>query len=323
MGSRMEDKVNKTERMLAIVIELQLKGVLRAEDLAAQFETSIRTVYRDMQALSEAGVPVAGAPGVGYSLMEGYFLPPVSFTAEEAVALLVGADFVRMRLDTEYGAKARSSQEKIEAILSESVREETTRVRSSIRLLNEGAAKTRRQEKDTFEQLRRAILQKRKVHFRYTKVMPEPDGNRNGERTADPYGLVLSHGAWVLIAFCGLRHDIRHFRLSRMTELTVMEESFQVHPGFNLHDFRPADDRNVIVKMLVEPSIWDRVQESENYYLESFEQVEEGWLVTFRVRRIEELLQWTLGWGAAVLVMEPESLRQRLRKEIEIMYEHY
>lgn len=97
--------MNKTDRILAIVIELQRKGVLRAEDLAAKFETSIRTIYRDVQALSEAGVPLAGAPGVGYSLMEGYFLPPVSFTAEEAVALLIGADFVRhhllqkMRLD--------------------------------------------------------------------------------------------------------------------------------------------------------------------------------------------------------------------------------
>src|SRR5690606_8413234 len=91
-GSEKEaDDVNKTDRMLAIVIELQRKGVLRAEDLAAKFETSVRTIYRDIQALSEAGVPVMGAPGVGYSLMEGYFLPPVSFTAEEAVALLIGA----------------------------------------------------------------------------------------------------------------------------------------------------------------------------------------------------------------------------------------
>ncbi len=65
--------MNKTDRLLAIVIELQRKGVLRAEDLAARFETSTRTIYRDIQALSEAGVPVVGAPGQGYSLMEGIF----------------------------------------------------------------------------------------------------------------------------------------------------------------------------------------------------------------------------------------------------------
>lgn len=315
--------MNKTDRMLAIIIELQRKGVLRAEDLAARFETSIRTIYRDMQAISEAGVPIAGAPGVGYSLMEGYFLPPVSFTAEEAVALLIGSDFVRMRLDAEYGAKARSSQEKIEAILPENVREETARVRSVIQLLNERTGRTRGSEKEAFEQLRRAILQKRRVHFRYSKNLPEADGNRHSERTVDPYGLVFSNGAWVLVAFCGLRRDIRHFRLSRMNELVVLEEPFEIISGFRLQDRRPADDRNVIVRILVDPAAWDRVREADNFYMESFEPSDEGWLVTFRVRRIEELLQWTLGWGAAVRVLEPELLRKRIREEIENMLERY
>lgn len=65
--------MNKTERQFAIMLELQRSKVLRAEDLAAHFETSVRTIYRDMQALSEAGVPILGSPGHGYSLMEGYF----------------------------------------------------------------------------------------------------------------------------------------------------------------------------------------------------------------------------------------------------------
>jgi len=81
--------MNKTERMLAIVLELQRKSWVRAEDLASIFEISVRTIYRDMQALSEAGVPLLGSPGQGYSLMEGYFLPPVHFTASEAVSLLI------------------------------------------------------------------------------------------------------------------------------------------------------------------------------------------------------------------------------------------
>jgi predicted DNA-binding transcriptional regulator YafY len=317
--------MNKTDRMLAIVVELQRKGVLRAEDLAARFETSVRTIYRDMQALSEAGVPVAGAPGTGYSLMEGYFLPPVSFTVEEAAALLVGADFVELRFDAEYGAKARRSREKIEAILPESVREETARVRSAIRLLNEGAGGIRAREKAVFEQLRQAILEKRRVRFRYAKKLPEADGNRLSEREADPYGLVLAQGAWMLVAFCGLRRDIRHFRLSRMSEFAVLEERFEFPPGFRLEDHRPADDRNVLVRALVDPDIADRVRERDNFYLEAFEPAggDGRWLATFRVRRVEELVPWVLGWGAGVQVLEPESLRIRLREEIGKMRERY
>ena len=78
--------MNRTDRLLAIVLELQGKKTQRAEDLAATFEISKRTVYRDIQALSEAGVPVISVPGTGYSLMEDYFLPPLSFTADEAWA---------------------------------------------------------------------------------------------------------------------------------------------------------------------------------------------------------------------------------------------
>ncbi|MBB6733212.1 helix-turn-helix transcriptional regulator [Cohnella zeiphila] len=316
--------MNKTDRMLAIVVELQRKGVLRAEDLAARFETSVRTIYRDMQALSEAGVPVAGAPGTGYSLMEGYFLPPVSFTVEEAAALLIGADFVEFRFDAEYGARARSAREKIEAILPESVRDETVRVRSATRLLNEGTAGMYGREKAVLDRLRRAILEKRRVRFRYAKKIPGEDGTRLSERTADPYGLVFAGGTWSLVAFCGLRQDIRHFRLSRMSELAVLEETFEFLPGFRLADHRPADDRNVQVLALVSSDIADRVGEENNYYLESLEPREDGaWLATFRVRRIEELLQWALGWGAGVRILEPESLRTRIREEIGKMLERY
>lgn len=237
--------------------------------------------------------------------------------------MLIGADFVAMRLDAEYGSSARSSQEKIEAILPESVREETARLRSAIRLLNDRTARTRGEEKNTFEQLRRAIVQKRKIRFNYAKNLPGPDGNRHSERTADPYGLVFSQGAWVLTAFCDLRRDIRHFRLSRMNALRILEASFEVLPGFNLQERRHVDNRNVIVRMLVDPAVADLVQGSDNFYMETFEPGEEGWLATFRVRQVEELLQWTLGWGAAVRVLEPESLRDRMRAEIENMRKRY
>ncbi len=315
--------MNKTDRMLAIVIELQRYGMRRAEDLAAQFETSVRTIYRDVQALSEAGVPIVGAPGMGYSLMEGYFLPPVSFTAEEAVALLVGADFVHMRLDAEYGAKARHAQEKIEAILTKPVQEEASRVRSAIRLLHERMAGTTILEKERLEPLRRAILHKQSVRIQYSKSVSEPEDSRHSVRTIDPYGLVFTQAAWMLVAFCHERQAIRHFRLSRMRELTVLEQKFEMQPGFDLHTRTVTDDRHVVVCIRFDVSAGEQVQETGNFYLESLEPDEQGWLATLRVRRIEEILQWTLSWGSAAEVLEPESLRQRLREEIEKMHERY
>ncbi len=91
--------MNRTDRLVAMVLFLQGRRVVRAEELARHFEITVRTVYRDMAALSEAGVPLAGEEGVGYSLMKGYHLPPVMFTSEEAMALFVGGEMVKQFTD--------------------------------------------------------------------------------------------------------------------------------------------------------------------------------------------------------------------------------
>ncbi|MEK8130716.1 YafY family protein [Paenibacillus filicis] len=315
--------MNKTDRLLAIVLELQRSKVLRAEDLAATFETSVRTIYRDMQALSEAGVSVIGSPGQGYSLMDGYFLPPVSFTAEEAVTLLIGADFIERWFDAHYGSKSRTSKRKIEAILPEATHSEAARIRKSFRLLATAADTARIQEKTYIETIRRAILEERKISFHYSKKIADADGNRQSVRTAAPYGLVLLHGSWVLIAWCELRQDIRHFRLSRMTELMGLEASFKLPVDFDLDAYSPPDNRNVRVRILVQAGIADRVEESSSFYLESREEHTEGVLMTYRVRQPEELLHVMLGWGSGVVVLEPESFSHRVRNELKKAFERY
>lgn len=315
--------MNKTDRMLAIVLELQRGRMLRAEDLAATFETSVRTIYRDIQALSEAGVSVVGAPGQGYTLMDGYFLPPVSFTVEEAVTLLIGTDFIEQWFDPHYGSKSRTSRRKIEAILPEPVRSEAARIRKTFRLLATPEDAVRILERAYLETIRRAIVEERKISFRYAKRVAEADGNRRSMRTVAPYGLVLHQGAWVLTGWCELRQDIRHFRLSRMTELMELEEGFKPPAEFSLEAYQPPDERHILVRILVQPDMADKVKESNNYYLETIEDHPEGLLMTFRVRQPEELLQYVLSWGGGVVVLEPESFRQRMRNELENMLKRY
>lgn len=315
--------MNKTERHLAITLELQRSKTLRAEDLASRFETSVRTIYRDMQALSEAGVPIIGAPGQGYSLMEGYFLPPVSFTAEEAVSLLMGADFIELRLDHTYASEAESAQRKIEAILPESVRNESTRVRETMRLLHGNDPLTGEAVKTYLKQIRSAILEKHKIRFMYRKKMPGPDGNRSNLREVSPYGLSLLHEHWVLIAHCDMRQDIRHFRLSRMTELQVLEDRFLLPDGFDLSKYRPSDDRNVRVLIRANPEIADKIIEGVNFYIEAIEDHVDGVNFHFRVRHTEELLHHLLGWGGDIQVIEPESLRMRIQEVAKNILKHY
>lgn len=315
--------MNKTDRMLAIVLELQRSGVLRAEDLASMFETSVRTIYRDIQALSETGVPVVGEPGVGYSLVDGYFLPPINFTVEEAVTMLIGMDFIEQKFDADYGAKAQTSRKKIEAILPQSVRQEVDRIRSTMKLLTARDRDIDGENPAFIETLRRALLEERKVKFSYMKNLPEADGNRQSVRVVAPYGLVLVQGAWSIVGHCELRNEIRHFRVSRMSELVLLEEKYARPPDFNLQQYRPPDDRHIEVRILADSRIKDKIKESKTYFLESIEEQPDGILVVLRVRQPEELLQWVLGWGAQVVVLEPDSLRQRVREETENMLKRY
>src|SRR5258707_10617861 len=116
--------MNRTDRLLALLLELQAKGQQRAEDLAATFEVSKRTVYRDMLALDEAGVPLISIPGQGYSLMEGYFLPPLSFSSEEATMLLLGSQMMALNFDAQYREAAWAAERKIAGVLPKHLREE-------------------------------------------------------------------------------------------------------------------------------------------------------------------------------------------------------
>ena len=111
--------MNRTDRLLAITLELHAHRYTRAEDLAAQFEVSVRTIYRDVEALCEAGVPVVSTPGYGYSLAEGYFLAPVMLTADEAGMLLLGAAFVAEQVDAPYRGAVETAQKKIEKTCKE------------------------------------------------------------------------------------------------------------------------------------------------------------------------------------------------------------
>src|ERR671916_2248108 len=109
--------MNRTDRLMAMLLEFQARREVRAEDLARRFEVSVRTVYRDVQALSEGGVPIAALPGKGYRLLDGYFLPPLSFTADEAATLALGGGFVRDRVDAELRRAADEALRKLAAVL--------------------------------------------------------------------------------------------------------------------------------------------------------------------------------------------------------------
>jgi predicted DNA-binding transcriptional regulator YafY len=301
--------MNRTDRLLAIVLELQAKGWQRAEDLAAIFEISKRTIYRDMLALMESGVPVMSSPGQGYGLMEGYFLPPLSFTADEAILLLLGADYMAQTFDMQYQRAAKAASSKIQAVLTERARAEVERLNEGMRFI------TQRQDVDhlppgLLQSLRRAILERRSVRMIYhTRHTDEPAGEVKA-RTVDPYELVHYQSVWYLTAHDHLRGERRRFRLDRINQLRVLEQGFTL-PEKALQ-MELEDEPRLQVCALFDPAVARWAIEDRPHFAERHQETPEGLLMTFRVRRDEDVLGWLLGWGGRVRVLEPDSLRQRM-----------
>jgi predicted DNA-binding transcriptional regulator YafY len=314
--------MNRTDRLLAIVLELQRKGRQRAEDLAATFETSKRTIYRDIQALCESGVPVIGEAGVGYSLIEGYFLPPVSFSSDEATMLLLGSQFVADHFDAQYSEAARSGAKKIEAVLAEKIRGEVAYLRESIVLVapdtlaKDAGAKT-------LAQLRRAIIERRTIRFDYhTRYAKEGQPAQN-LREVDPYGIAHWGDSWYLIAHCHLRQDIRNFKVARIGDVALLDRAFHRPAEFTLQQIEREDRRDLLVRVLFSPRVAPWVRESRSYYVTDMEDCPEGLLVTLHSHVEDEVFNWLLSWGAEVEVLEPASLRNRLAGEARKIFKKY
>jgi predicted DNA-binding transcriptional regulator YafY len=314
--------MNRTDRLLAIVLELQGKGRQRAEDLAATFEISKRTIYRDIQALGEAGVPLISVPGQGYSLMKGYFLPPLSFSTDEATMLLLGSDYMAQNFDAQNRGAAQSASRKIEGVLPEKLREEVHYLQNSIRFITAGTVEDKA-ETEMLRQLRRAIIERITVRFRYHTRYATSGHSEQHTREANPYGLIHSLNSWHLVGYCHLRHDIRNFRLDRVERLELLPQTFQRPNDFKMQENRRDEQNGIVVRARFDKEIARWVRESRSYYTVAEEEDAAGLLVTLQVRQENEILQWLLSWGQHVQVLEPSTLRQTIAEEAKEMLSHH
>ncbi|WP_028543774.1 helix-turn-helix transcriptional regulator [Paenibacillus taiwanensis] len=320
--------MNRTDRLMAIVLELRQRRVCRAEDLATLYEVGVRTIYRDMQALSEMGVPIASIPGIGYSLMEGYFLPPVLLHPEEAILLLTGVEHIGGRLDESWTAYAQGARAKMKELLNEAGLHRMRDIEGQIRFLPEdyGVTPLHRNKTDPLlHRMQQAVKQQRVLFIRYEAPVGM-SGSVETERTIHPYGIVHTGAVWVVIAYCGLRLSIRHFRLDRIRELKEMEERFERPAHFSLSEYMPTDecrDRAYHVTVSFPIRLAQQVKESRYFYIQSVEEREHELIVKLTARKEQDVLSWLLSWGAQATVVEPASLAQAIKAEAERMVQLY
>jgi len=214
--------VRRADRLFELIGRLRAKPLVRAEDLAAQLEVSVRTVYRDIAAMQAQGLPIEGQAGVGFMLRGRADLPPIAFGHDELEAMALGLAYVEQVGDPELAAAARAARGKIDlAWVSEPIAAPSARaIRSSQR--------PERRSPGFGAALRGALRARRAVAFDYVNAHGEPT-----RRSVRPLALIAFSEGWLLAAWCDLRRDFRAFRLDRVRDLTV-GEAFIDEPGRDL-----------------------------------------------------------------------------------------
>lgn len=309
--------MNRTDRLVAMVMHMQGRRLVRAEELAHRFEISVRTVYRDVAALVESGVPIVGEAGVGYSLVRSYHLPPVMLTADEAAALTVGAEMVRQFGDASVAEPMTSAIDKLRAVLPRERQEQVDRLAQQTVIRGQPS----RSPADPAAQpwlleVQRGVAQRRVLRVLYRTR------SRGDEtwRDVEPLGVVFYGGAWYLVAWCRLRQDYRHFRVDRVQRLELLPEAFPTRPEFSLrehleHQARREDSEAARV-WVADRSLAKARTESSATLIEECRR-DGGAEYTLYTFSLEWLARWLLGFGTDAEALAPDRLRALVRREAE------
>ena len=305
--------MNRIDRLFGITTRLQARGHLRAADLDDIFEVSTRTIYRDIAALSESGVPIVSLPGRGYSLVDGYFLPPLILSTREATALLLGARLLAGQASAETASAAEEAGTKLLAVISEDSRRELRELDNVLDLAPPPDLRARLDVGDLkVRALWQAILERRVTTLRYF-------GRNRGQETVrqiEPLRLGYADGAWYLTAYCRVRQEERAFRLDRIESLHVETARFHPRPPVPRRE-GPAID--VLVRFRGDISRW--VRERQHWSFVAEEGASDQVLARYRLSDLDEIAPWLLGWGTAAEVIAPRELRERIRQEARSLIE--
>jgi len=305
--------MNRIDRLAATLIQLQSRRLVKAQDIADKFSISLRTVYRDIHALEEAGVPVIGEAGTGYRLMEGYKLPPVMFNQDEASALLTAAKLVQSKTDAGISKHYIAALDKIKAVLRLSEKDHIEEIDEHIAVMEHPAIVHQPQAELYLQPLLKAIGTSSVIEINYTSI----EKNETTRRKVEPVGIYYLGNHWYLIAFCRLRNDYRNFRTDKIDKLVITDEVIsKTHPPLQSFISRMSDERQVHrVVIDVEADIVKYLGD-QKYYNGFVNEEKAGEYVRmhFLSGSLMGFARWFMLFGDHAKIVEPAQLNEVVTK---------
>lgn len=315
--------MNRIDRLNAILTHLQSKKVVTASEIADRFEISLRTVYRDIRALEEGGVPVGAEAGRGYFLMPGYYLPPVMFTKEEAASLMTGMKLIEKMSDQSTGSNFSSAMYKIKAVLSSSEKEYLENLNSAVEVFHR-PVKMKNEENDvSLTVIQNATIEKKVLRIKYFTSYR----SQETEREVEPIGLCYYSSNWHLIAYCHMREDYRDFRVDRIRSLKITDAMFTGSERKSLKEYlRQLSYETDFTKIIVRfsPEVVRNISEQKYYWgYVNEENCGDYVEMSFINQHLIAFAKWMLMFGKSVEIIEPRELRGKIEELVKELQEFY
>ncbi|HMK02789.1 MAG TPA: YafY family protein [Ferruginibacter sp.] len=308
--------MNRIDRVTAILIQLQSKRVVRAQDIAERFSISLRTVYRDIKTLEEAGIPLAGEAGVGYSIMEGYRLPPVMFTKEEAIAFLTAEKMVEKLTDPSSVEQYRSAMFKIRSVLRYAEQELLEDMSGYIEVIENPYLPASENKAIHLQTILKSIAAKEILDIGYFANHTQQYSNRDVE----PVGIFYLGNYWHLIAYCQLRKDYRNFRTDRISYINLTGRHFEKqHPSLQSFLAKMSKEKEMSTVLIsVDKSVLKYFGDQKFYNgFVSQREVADKMEMTFVTASLMGFVKFYLLFGEYADIISPPGLKEMVKKNLE------
>lgn len=309
-----DNDTTRLSRLTAILILLLSSRSVQAGSIAGKFDISLRTVYRDIRALEEAGVPIFSEPGKGYRLADGYKLPPVMFTTEEAISFLTAEKFIQKLADKYTSVAHESALSKIRSVLRSSEKESLDNLADNIEVLRNPWLPARSDENGAMRDILHSIAAKTAIAIDYERVHTA----EKSTRTVEPVGIYFAASRWHLIGYCLLRQDYRNFRVDKILNLRRTAQPIRNnHPTLKTYLSQlTAEERDLqTVRISIRKDHLHYIGE-QKYYMGYVQEraVGEHVEMTFLTGCPENFARAYLVFGDFAKVLEPEFLKAIIRE---------
>lgn len=305
-----DESPKRFDRIVAILIQLQSKKIVRAQDLAERFDVSLRTIYRDIRTLEVSGVPIYGEAGTGYSLMDGYRLPPVMFTREEASSFIAAEKLMEQFPDKELGEHYQSAMFKLKAVLKNTDKDLVSDIGAKV-LVRNHADVFNEKAPNALAQVFRSIGEKKQIILSYEAIA----ASEPSLRTIEPVGVFQENQNWYILGFCHLRKDYRQFRTDRIHDIKLTNQDFeQSHDELEKHLGKTTNENLTEIVILVDSYVAKYLKYDRKHYgFVSEKKRGDKTEMTFRTRDVENgFARWFMMFPDCATIVKPESLKTRV-----------